>query len=168
MKHTKTKLIILILLAIFACNNKQTTNTKNSTPAIKSELRGDSIPNKKDSTKQTQLKICENLVTEILTTSPRYIQMTKGLKKAIEENGGTSYGLSLSVKQNSLIKNPLSNSKIYEFTLYETYQERQLNTARFTFDPVKKQLYEYDAVEDTMKRIEFNKNLLVELDSCFK
>jgi hypothetical protein len=108
------------------------------------------------------------LVELVLTTSPRYIEVTKGLKDKVVKNGGIDFGVNLesSPEQGNGKKGLYSNT--YDFTIYETYKERQLNTSRFSFNPENKQLYEYDILNDSLVPIEFDRTLLPKYDSLNK
>jgi len=181
MKTIKIIIFILFsLLAVYACNNRQSKKVKDVTiaienttaekPVIKEVVKIDekSILKKTDKIEQKELTPCEKLVKEILTTSPRYKQLTKGLDKAVVKNGGQSFGISLEGSPNPRQDNAWGYSKTYDFTVYEMYADRQLNTVRFSFNPNDKQLYEYDAVKDQLKPIEFDRNLLLKYETACK
>ena len=55
-------------------------------------------------------------------------------------------------------------SDTYDFNLHETYPDRMLVFARFTFNPTDRQLYEYDVVADKLNAIDFDRNLLLEFN----
>jgi hypothetical protein len=59
-------------------------------------------------------------------------------------------------------------SQTYEFTVYEVYTDRELNTARFSFNPNSRQLYEYDEIRNLLKPIEFDRKLLKKYDALCK
>ncbi|RPH31866.1 MAG: hypothetical protein EHM93_11810 [Bacteroidales bacterium] len=141
-KFTLTALIFSILI-VFACNSK-------------------------DSKKNKFRLNRESIIQEIITTSPRYKELTKGLYDVVIKNGGSSIGISLEGSPDAKKDKVISYSKTYDFTLYEMYTERKMNTTRFSFSPEKKQLYEYDAVNDTLKPIDFDKNLLIKFESFNK
>lgn len=113
-------------------------------------------------------KTCYQVVVEILTTSKRYKQLTKGLYERVVKNGGTSYGIMLEGSPNPKQDTAMQYSKTYDFNLHESYPDREPVIARFTFDKKKRQLYEYDVVNDELKAIDFNKKLLLELDKACK
>ncbi len=115
--------------------------------------------------KKIYTKDCENLITEIVTTSDRYKQITKGLNKAVVKNGGQFFGIRLDGSPDPKPKEVCRYSKTFDFIVYEMYPDRQLNTARFSFDPDKKLLYEYNINSDKLKPLEFDKNLLLKFDS---
>ena len=156
------------MLATFACNHQQSKKAENETPAVKIPTSEKTIIQKIDKTEQKEFKTYESLVKEILTTSPRYKQLTNGLYEAVVKNGGLSFGISLEGSPNPKQDKAWSYSKTYDYTLYEMYTDRQLNTSRFSFNPIKKQLYEYDAVNDQLKQIEFDRNLLLKYEALFK
>ena len=83
------------------------------------------------------------------------------------KNGGQSFGVSLEQSPHPKHDKAWSYAKTYEFLIYEKYADRQLSSARFSFDPQKRQLFEYDPILDTLKPIAFNKKLLVDYDSAF-
>ena len=113
-------------------------------------------------------KSCYQVVVQILTTSKRYKQLTKGLYERVVKNGGTSYGIMLEGSPNPKQDTAMEYSKTYDFNLHESYPDREPVIARFTFDKKKRQLYEYDVVNDELKAIDFNKKLLLELDKACK
>jgi hypothetical protein len=115
-----------------------------------------------------EFKNCRNVVMDILKTSPRYIQLTKTLNEEVIKNGGTSFGVSLESSPNPSQDNTCCYSKTYDFSVYEMYKNRQLNTTRFSFDPNNNKLYEYDAVLDKLVEIEFDKNLLNKYEAICK
>lgn len=159
--------IVFLVLVAIACNNQPAKNgEKNGT--TDSNLNDKPDLKKTEKTVEKDQKPCELLVTEILTTSPRYAELTKGLQEAIEKNGGQSFGISLEGSPNSDENAEWSYSKTYDFALYEVYPDRQLNTARFSFDPSNKQLYERNEVNDNLEAIDFDKNLLKKFDTFCK
>jgi hypothetical protein len=137
------KYIVIVLISsivfVFACSSKE--GKKN-----KAELNRESI------------------AQEILTTSPRYKELTKGLYDVVIKNGGSSIGISLEGSPDSKNDKSIKYSKTYDFALYEMYTERKMSTTRFSFSPEKKQLYEYDAVNEELNPIEFDKNLLIKFE----
>ena len=156
------------MLAAFACNNQQSKEAEDVASAVRKTISEKPVIKKTDKTGQKELNPCEGLVTEILTTSPRYRQLTKDLNEAVVKNGGLSFGFSLEGSPDPGRDKAWIYSKTYDFTIYESYSDRQLNTARFSFNPNNKQLYEYDAVRDELKPIEFDKNLLLKYEALCK
>jgi hypothetical protein len=168
MKTIRITIIAFSVMAAFACNNQQSKRAEVDSTAVRKPPSEKSIIKKTDKAEHKELKLCDSIVTEILTTSPRYNKLTKGLYKAVVKNGGLSFGISLEGSPNPRQDKSWSYSKTYDFTLYEMYTDRKLNTARFSFNPNNKQLYEYDAVHDQLKPIEFDRNLLLKYDALCK
>jgi len=96
------------------------------------------------------------------------LKKTKGLNKAIVKNGGTSFGITVEGSPNPKKDNALDYSENYEFNLHETYSERTTVITRFKFKPSDRKLYEYDAAEDKLNPIDFNKKLLTKFDGNCK
>lgn len=162
MKTFKSILFLIIILAAFTCTNNN-KKVEESTGINKS------ITEKFNIKKSEKIAIinsvsCKYIIKKILTTSPRYIELTDGLTDAIIKNGGQSFGILLEGSPNPRQDKAMSYSGTYDYTLYETYPDRQLNTSRFSFNPDNKQLYEYDAIHDQLLPIEFDKNLLIQFD----
>jgi len=163
----KISILVFFFLAAFACNNKQNKKVEN----IAQEQEDIELPDEEIEVKTIEEKTIEIIeqkeliATEILTTSPRYIIITKGLTEAVVKNGGLSFGIYLEGSPNPSQNKAWSYSENYEFTLYEMYPDRKLTTARFTFNPNKKLLYEYDAVKDQFIPIEFDRNLIVKYEA---
>jgi hypothetical protein len=171
MQIDKTIIFILIILVAFACDNPKNKKSENETSIVVKTLPEKSNIRKSDKTEIKEIKSCKYIVREILTTSPRYLILTKDLTSEVVKNGGLSFGISLEGSPNPKQDTAMSYSRTYDYTLYEMYPERQLNTTRFKFNPNNKQLYEYDAVHDQLLRIEFDKNLLLQFNmncNCFK
>jgi hypothetical protein len=155
----KRKVFFLALTTVFfSCNKKEIiikdTPKNVDTIVAKDAVKANQIEKTIDST------TCIDVVIEILTTSPSYIKDTKGLYEAVVKNGGTSIGITVEGSPNPETDKALSYSETYDLNLHETYPDRMPTIARYTFDPSKSQLYEYDVVEDTLMPIKFNKNLL--------
>ena len=166
------KLIILgfTLLTILSCNYQQNKTTKDQS-VVKRPLSENKLNKKTDKIVIKDSIPCKYIVEKILTTSPRYLNLTKGLTKAVIKNGGSAFGISLEGSPNPKQDKAMSYSRTYDFTLYETYPDRQLNTTRFTFNPKNKQLYEYDVINSQLLPIEFDKSLLLKYDkncNCFQ
>lgn len=115
-----------------------------------------------------ELNTCIDVVMEILTTSPVYINRTKGLYEAIVKNGGTSFGIMVEGSPNPSTDKAMGYSETYDFSLHETYSDRMVTIARFTFDPVDRQLYEYDILEDDLIPVDFDRNLLLKFNEICK
>jgi hypothetical protein len=164
MKTIRITVIVFSILAAFTCHNQQSKKAEVDASAVRKLKSEKSIIKKIDKTEQKELEPCEYLVKEILTTSPRYRQLTKGLYKAVVKNGGLSFGISLEGSPNPKQDKAWSYSKTYDFTVYEMYTDRALNTARFSFNPNNKQLYEYDEAHNKLKPIEFDTNLLLKYE----
>ena len=150
----------------FCGNNPQSKKAAQDTSAVKKPISVN--PQSKEKAERKELNPCEDLVKEILTTSPRDKQLTKGLNKAVVKNGGLSFGITLEGSPNPTQDKAWSYSKTYDFTVYEMYTDRQLNIARFSFNPKNKQLYEYDEVHDQLKPIEFDRKLLLKYEALCK
>jgi hypothetical protein len=164
----RTTVVVVILLTVFACNNKQSKKAENNDFKIEKPATEKSTDNKTRKTGYIELKSYDSIVTEILTSSPRYKQLTKGLNKAVVKNGGQYFEVNLE-------RSPIPNhdkrwnySRTYDFVVYEMYTDRQLNIARFSFDPDNKQLYEYDAVMNQQIPIVFDKSLLSKYEALYK
>jgi hypothetical protein len=158
--------ISIVLFLFFALSNCHQQNKKDESKdkEIRKQTYEKLIIQKIDLSGKKELPKRVKIITEILTTSPRYKQLTKGLNEAVVKNGGQFFGISLEGSPYPRIDKSWNYSKTYDFTLYEMYVERQLNTARFSFDPVNKQLYELDEVHEILVPIEFDRSLLLEFN----
>jgi len=123
----------------------------------------------KDSTaKVEKQKTCIEIAEEILITSPLYLKETDGLSKAVKKNGGSSFGIMVEGSPNPEIDGATDYSKTYDFNLHESYPDHMTVIERFTFDPIKKQLYKYDVANDTLIEIDFDRNLLIQFKEICK
>lgn len=104
---------------------------------------------------------CLEVVEEILLTSSHFIEYTKDLNERVIANGGIGYGYSLERSPDSSEETPVSDT--YDFILFESYEDHSPLVARFSFNVEKEQLYEYDAVLESMIPISFNQELLPDL-----
>lgn len=112
--------------------------------------------------KSTNAIPCVDIVTEIVSTCPRYVKLTDGLTDRIIKNGGTSYGITLEGSPDKTDET-VSASETYDFNLHETYPDHSPVITRFSFDPKTQKLYEYDAVSDSLISITFDYTLLDKL-----
>ncbi|PIF30142.1 hypothetical protein CLU81_0546 [Flavobacterium sp. 9] len=160
--------LILSFLILISCNEKQ--KSSNFYPNDKKVIKAVANQNTKELDKKTlklekkELVNCMNVVMEILTTSPTYLKTTNGLTEAVIKNGGTSFGILIEGSPNPKANNAMEYSETYDFNIHESYEDREPVVARFSFDPIKKQLYLYNAAEDTLVPIAFDKKLLLKLN----
>jgi hypothetical protein len=130
-------------------------------PVVKKQGSNTSLVKDSANNHKKDFKTCVDIAKEIVITSPRFIQLTKGLTSAVIDNGGQSFGVSLEGSPNPKKDKALSFSKTYDFTVYEIYTDRQLNAGSFSFNPVNNQLYEYNQVADKLQPIVFDRDLLM-------
>lgn len=165
MKNRIVFLLVIILIFEVSCQKKDTPKIPNL--KIKKEIKTD--VNQPVAVKEIKkYKTCLDVVFDILTTSPTFVNMTKGLNEAIRKNGGTSYGIIVEGSPNPKEDDAEAFSETYDFNLHESYTDRITTIARYSFDPSKKELYKYDVAEDTLIPIKFNKKLLLEFDKTCK
>jgi hypothetical protein len=166
----KTSDIILFMVgcfSVFACQNEQKKELSNKAIVkIKTSIPNDSIRSidKPMYKKVKSMRSNKFIAKEILITSDRYKQITKGLNVAVVKNGGEGYGVRLERSPNPEKDGEIGYSKTYDFVVYEKYPERQLNIAWFSFNPISEKLFEYDPILDHKKAIAFDKNLLEKLE----
>ena len=103
---------------------------------------------------------CIETVYRILESSDRWKQYTKGLYERVRKNGGTSYGIILEGSPNPKRDTALRFSKTFDISLHESYPDHNSTIARFSFDPNKGRLYEYDTLNDSLILLSFDKRLL--------
>jgi len=150
---------LFIFVILLSCKTNMITNQDKID--LTKVNRHDTIVSSQSYLKKGSFKYCLEVVEEILTTSPRYIELTIGLKKVIIKNGGISFGISLEGSPNPINDDALAYSKTYDYNIHEIYLDRISVMARFTFDPEKKQLFEYDVINDKLKMIDFDRGLLI-------
>lgn len=100
---------------------------------------------------------------EILESAPVYKAITKGLYERVKANGGTSYGLHVVGNPKPNLKNQEAYSKNYLLNLHESYPDRMVTIAQFSYDPNIGKLYEYDPAPSTYHSISFDKKLISKL-----
>jgi len=118
--------------------------------------------------KEKKPKTCIEMAEEIVVTSPLYRKETDGLSEAVEKNGGSSFGIMIEGSPNPEIDGATNYSATYDFNLHESYPDHTTVIDRFTFDPVKQQLYKYEVANDTLIEIDFDRNLLVQFKQLCK
>ena len=162
-----TLIAACIVLCIIACTEKHKETIENKVNTVMpKQTKSISTPIEKPTIVPVLPKgSCIAVVKEMVISSPRYKEVTKGLNEAIVKNGGQCFGVSLEKSPYPKKDKAWGYAKTYDFVIYEKYTDRQLNTVRFRFDPRTKQLREYDPILDAYKPIAFNKKLLLQYDS---
>jgi hypothetical protein len=160
--------VLTCLVVLYSCNIPQNKKAEEKQTPAEEQSTEKPVLEKLVKFEHKEFKTCESLVTEILKTSPRYKEITKGLDKAVIKNGGSSFGIHLEGTPYPGEGNNQNYSKTYDFTIYEVYPDRQLNTARFSFNPATKKLYEYDIVNEKLIAIDFDRNLLKQYGTVCK
>ncbi len=168
LKFNRVVIVAFSLLVAFACNNHPSKEIKNDSSAVSKPVSEKSIIKETGKSEQKAFKTCDSIAKEILTTSPRYKKLTEVLYKAIIKNGGQSFGVRLEGSPNPQQDKIWSYSENYDFAVYEVYTDRELNIARFSYNPNKKRLYEYDEVSNLLIPIESDTNLILKYDECCK
>jgi len=159
--------VCILLIASCTPNEKKAEAVKkdsliNTTLSSKKRLKTDTIATVFKAT-------CGQVVGEILTTSDSYKNLTDGLEERVIKNGGTSFGFMCEGSPNPKIDSAMNYSETYDYSVHESYPDHSPVIARYTFDPVKKQLFEYNTASDSLIPISFNKSLLLDLDKvCSK
>ncbi|MBB5634704.1 hypothetical protein HDE68_000589 [Pedobacter cryoconitis] len=160
-------LIFAGLLLATSCTQHQSDNKEDTvkkdtlikTAAVKKPLNAGTI-------KPLPNSSCSQIVYQILTSSASYKQLTNGLAERVIKNGGTSFGFMLEGSPSAKIDSAMSYSKTYDYSIHESYPDHDPVIARYTFDPAKRQLFEYNTAQDSLIPIPFNKKLLSELDKA--
>lgn len=151
--------------------------TASCTQQTKNKLQQDTLAkvtvaqpktSKLDTAKPVSTKTCSQIAYLILTTSPRYQSLTNGLKERIIKNGGTSFYVSYEGSPYPKIDSAMNYSKTFDYSIHENYPDHAPLIASFTFDPVKKQLFEYNVAQDSLIPAAFDKTLLVDLAKACK
>lgn len=168
MKLIKPTILLCLLLSLYSCHNQKSKKEDPVNSDVSIETSENPILKGIEQNLQENLQPIELVVKEILTTSPRYIELTKGIQERLVKNGGLYFGVYLERSPERIKETEDRYSRTYNFTIYEMYEERKLNTARFTFNPNNHQLYEYDMVNDSMLPIGFDKTLILKYDSLNK
>jgi len=159
-KMSYLTILFIVILVLAACNNEQKKLIPDKSTDVIAPIQNDSILKIEKSIIKKPKRSYVFRVKEILKTSGRYKQITKGLNRAVIENGGQGFGVCLERSPNPRNDGAMGHSKTYDFVVYEMYTERQLNIAWFSFNPRSKKLYEYDPILDRERQIAFDKNLL--------
>lgn len=159
------KLLLLLICITFSCQKTETKKNEIPLSTKKAPVK-DTITILQTETINDSIT-CIDVVLDILTTSPSYVEGTKGIYEAVVKNGGTSIGITVEGSPNPKRDKAREYSETYVLSLHESYPDRMPTIARYTFDPSKSELYEYDTANDSLIPIAFNKNLLVKyLELC--
>ncbi|NJK96049.1 MAG: hypothetical protein HC830_02015 [Bacteroidetes bacterium] len=157
----KIALNLLLILLLISCGtgNKPTNSEGEDTLTSGSPVATKADTSLKGIVKETN-QFCGSLAIEILKSSDRYTELTAGLIEAVKKNGGNGVGVKLDKSPSPEKDKAFSYSTRYEMEVSENYPDRQVNIAHFVFDPKKKQLFEYNVVQDQMVEIDFDTGLL--------
>lgn len=101
-----------------------------------------------------------SVIRRLVTTSPRFLGMTDGLNPRIIQNRGMGFEVNLEASPDSSITKAWKQDTVYKFGVFAAYPDRIQRLATFIFDPKRKQLFEEDAVKDSLAPIKFNRELL--------
>ena len=166
MKTIITLAIAALMIFMLACHARQNKHLNQNDSLVVNPAIEEPANKKEEKIPPHVSRIPpESLAKEILTTSARFKELTKGLYLAVVKNGGLSYGVTLEGSPEPKKDKAWTYSKTFDFTVFELYPNRQLNIARFSYNPDENQLYEYNAVKDKMEPIAFDRNLLLEWES---
>jgi hypothetical protein len=163
----KNLLLLPLLMILFSCQKREANTIPTFASSTQKTTKKHSIA-PSQSNKINDTVTCIDVVIEILTTAPSYVEETKGLYEAVVKNGGTSIGITVEGSPNPERDKARDHSETYDLSLHETYPDRMPTIARYTFDPSKNELYEYNTAEDSLIPITFNKELLLKYRNTCK
>ncbi|NRS90644.1 hypothetical protein HNQ02_003590 [Flavobacterium sp. 7E] len=126
MKKSNNSLIvplIVVLITMYSCQNNTKINSQKTTISAATNELKELKRTKIDSNTIQKTTNRINIVAKILTTSPSFIDKTKGLNEAIIKNGGTSYGYTLEGSPSPEKDTANSFSRTYDFSLHESYTD---------------------------------------------
>lgn len=162
----KNLLLLSLIMILFSCHKTETIKTTVGSNTKKA-IEKDTIDRARNNNINDTVT-CIDVVIEILTTAPSYIEDTKGLYETVVKNGGTSIGITVEGSPYPERDKARDYSETYILSLHETYPDRMPTIARYTFDPSKNELFEYDTAEDSLIPITFNKDLLLKYRKACK
>jgi hypothetical protein len=163
MKTNLNIVIALTALITLACNNQHIKNIEVSIYPNEEPASDKSIINNRSP--QYDSNSIEFIVTEMLITSPRFRQLTKGFYKTVINNGKLSYEIDLKGSPNTRQDMTWKISGSYDFILYESGTGKKLNAAYFSFNPNNRLLYEFDEANNKLKSLKFDTKLLAKYDA---
>ena len=161
-------LVLAGLLFTVSCTEQPKKDKLHNDTLTKVTVVSPPKTSKLDTVSTVSTKTCSQIAYLILTTSPRYQSLTNGLKERIIKNGGTSFYISYEGSPYSKIDSAENYSKTYDYSIHENYPDHAPLIASFTFDPVQKQLFEYNVAQDSLMPAAFDKTLLVDLAKACK
>lgn len=161
-------LVLAGLLFTSSCTEQPKKETLKNDTLVTATAVLPSKTSKLDTVSPVSTKTCSQIAYLILTTSPRYKSLTNGLKERIIKNGGTSFYISYEGSPYSKIDSATNYSKTYDYSIHENYPDHAPLIASFTFDPAKKQLFEYNVAQDSLIPAAFDKTLLADLGKACK
>lgn len=149
-----------LIMAAYSCHYQPNKLENNNIASVNINAAEKSNNSKTNDAELKESDSKKELITKIVSNSPRFKQLSTGLTERVIKNGGLSYELRLERCPCNTNGKKWNYSKTFDFTLYEVYTDRELNTNSFSFDPSINQLYEYDAFTDKFVPIEFDRSLL--------
>jgi hypothetical protein len=155
MKTFTPILLIFASILIFSCGESSQTEV-----ATQKSTNNEGTIQRKPKQTTPEYTDCTTVLIKIVSTTNRYKEITDGLHDAIVQNGGSGFGIRLEGSPTPISDASINYSDTYDFNVHESYPDRHTVIARFSFDPVTEHLYEYDVVNDAMKQIDFNRDLL--------
>ena len=119
--------------------------------------------------KKTEFESCLNVVLEILTTSPQFITQSMGLYEVEFAEGQTSFGVALEGCPNPDEDwGSVDLSPTYDFNWHQSDPGKRTVIARYSFNPMDEQLYEWNPVDGRLYPIEFDRKLLLKYSEICK
>ncbi len=168
MKTNRITEMVFALVVVSACSHQQDLNVIFQEPELIAEMPHQQ---KNATSGQHEVNSYEYIVAEILTTSPRFRQLTKGLyRKTLSEseNLDLHFGINMEGSPNQRKDMTWNISRSYDFSVYSISAHGKLNIGYFTFNPKNKLLYEYDKAKSQLNAIAFDRDLLLKFETLLR
>jgi len=140
-------LYAILVFSIFACKGKKYNDFGN-------EILEDKI-----SYLQANDPGCKGAVLKLVLSSQKVQSLLSSVDETVKKNGGTGHGFVLDASPHPQADGITKESDKYEFSVHEIFPDMHSVVAQFSYNPVKKELYQFGPLN--------NVNTIIDYDTSF-
>ncbi|MBK8712781.1 MAG: hypothetical protein IPL97_13095 [Niastella sp.] len=109
---------------------------------------------------------CKGAVLNLVLSSKKVQDLLSSIDETVKKNDGTGHGFVLDGSPHPQSDGITKQSEKYEFSVHEIYPDMHSVVAQFSYNPVKKELYQFGPLNNVNTIIDYDTSFLRKIDEA--